>query len=89
MVRVCQLNISGLSTQSTLAVDRLCDIRRVGILALQEVGPPPPTNVFTNMITFSVSAPAISDNICPFLARAVMNQSRGTDVNRTTDWLPI
>ena len=54
MVRVCQLNISGLSTQSTLAVDRLCDIRRVGILALQEVGPPPPTNVFTNMITFSV-----------------------------------
>ena len=53
MVRVCQLNVSGLSTQSKIALDRLCDVRRVDILALQEVGPPPPSNCFTNMTTFA------------------------------------
>ena len=56
MVSLCQLNISGLSPQSTIAVDRLCETRRISILALQEVGISPPVDTFTNLKTFGVSA---------------------------------
>ena len=56
MVNLCQLNVSGLSPQSAIAVDRLCYSRRISILALQEVGTSPAVNTFTNMKTFGVSA---------------------------------
>ena len=68
MVNLCQINISGLSPQSTIAVDQLCDTRRISILALQEVGTAPAVNTFTNMKTFGVSADrGVSLSIHPYL----------------------
>ena len=56
MFSLGQVNISGLSKQSIIALDHYSADRRLSVLALQETGCVPATNVFTNMLTFGVDA---------------------------------